>query len=198
MTQYFRLKATTLFSFLFHHSSSRIVSFQASLHYGDLHRQFDRMPSAEGRSSAGWANNAYNWNPATPAVTVVIGVITLWFALLPIAQGLLFPPERLKYDKPAVERWSEPVRKKFDLSNMNYATTRTPALDIEPIADYLKLPETGPVEGLAELRWTYVLAVGARTKEHEDEESEKPKNVNKTSIIPEKATSPQEGGDVVG
>jgi hypothetical protein len=39
------------------------------------------------------ANSGYNWNPVTFAVTVVIGVIALWLALLPVLQGILYPPD---------------------------------------------------------------------------------------------------------
>lgn len=84
------------------------------------------------------ANSVYNWNPVTFAVTVVIGVIALWFALLPVLQGILFPPDRVKYSWSAIGNWSELVYLSWNWADMSYlAILQTPVLDFESIASHL-------------------------------------------------------------
>jgi hypothetical protein len=90
------------------------------------------------------ANSASYWSPVTFAVTVVIGVIALWFALLPVLQGIVYPPDRVKYSRTAIGRWHELVELTWNWADMSYAaTTWTPILDLDIIAAYLATQDRG-------------------------------------------------------
>jgi hypothetical protein len=81
------------------------------------------------------ANNEYNWNPVTFAITLAIGVIALWFALLPVLQGVIFPPDRVKYSKNAIGRWNKLVVLSWNWADMSFAAlTQTPILDFADVA----------------------------------------------------------------
>lgn len=68
-------------------------------------------------------NNDYNWDPATFAVTVIIGIVALCFAGLTIFQGLLAAgPGRLKCGRYSIGPWSQLTTRKFDWSEKRFRT----------------------------------------------------------------------------
>ena len=76
-------------------------------------------------------NNGYNWDPATFAVTVIIGIIAIFFAGLAIIQGLLASgPGRLKCGRYAIGPWSQFTTRKFDWFELRFRTIAyTPVID---------------------------------------------------------------------
>lgn len=70
------------------------------------------------------ANDEYNWDPATFAVTVVIGAIATLLTVLAIGQGLLAAgPGRLKSGHYAVGPWSSTQETRFAWGEWRFRTT---------------------------------------------------------------------------
>ncbi|KAK5996972.1 hypothetical protein PT974_02321 [Cladobotryum mycophilum] len=68
-------------------------------------------------------NHQYNWDPATFSVTVVIGIIAIFFAGLTIIQGLIAAgPGRLKSGQYAIGPWSKLTRRKFIRAELRLRT----------------------------------------------------------------------------
>ncbi|KAL3421123.1 hypothetical protein PVAG01_07569 [Phlyctema vagabunda] len=82
-------------------------------------------------------NNAYNWDPLTLGFTVAIGVIALWFALIPVIdflRRLVFKPEMLKYNKNAIGPWTAYTRREWIWSELRYSVTvYTPLLELDSL-----------------------------------------------------------------
>jgi hypothetical protein len=55
--------------------------------------------------------------------------------LLPVLQGVIFPPDRVKYSKNAIGRWNELVVLSWNWTDMSFAALiQTPILDFADIA----------------------------------------------------------------
>ena len=81
------------------------------------------------------ANQEYNWDPLTFAVTVVIGIIALFFASVTILQGLMAAgPGRHRCNYYALGPWASLTQTRFDWGELRFRNTAfTPILSLAAI-----------------------------------------------------------------
>ncbi|KAF5242035.1 hypothetical protein FANTH_8870 [Fusarium anthophilum] len=77
-------------------------------------------------------SSAFNWDPASFVVTLVIGIIAAAFAFFAIIQGFLAAgPGRHKCSKYAIGTWASLSKRKFDWSELRYrSTAQTPVIKV--------------------------------------------------------------------
>ncbi|QPC74607.1 hypothetical protein HYE68_005359 [Fusarium pseudograminearum] len=90
-------------------------------------------------------SSAFNWDPASFAVTLVIGIIAAAFAFLAIIQGFLAAgPGRHKCSKYAIGTWATLSKHKFDWSELRYRSiAQTPVIRIQNLLDKMAIPRDG-------------------------------------------------------
>ncbi|EXK26042.1 hypothetical protein FOMG_17367 [Fusarium oxysporum f. sp. melonis 26406] len=77
-------------------------------------------------------SSAFNWDPASFVVTLVIGIIAAAFAFFAIIQGFLAAgPGRHKCSKYAIGTWARLSKRNFDWSELRYrSVTQTPVITV--------------------------------------------------------------------
>lgn len=90
-------------------------------------------------------SSAFNWDPASFVVTLVIGIIAAAFAFFAIIQGFLAAgPGRHKCSKYAIGTWATLSKRKFDWSELRYRSiAQTPVIRIQNLLDKMKPPRDG-------------------------------------------------------
>ncbi|KAF5673550.1 hypothetical protein FCIRC_8013 [Fusarium circinatum] len=97
-------------------------------------------------------SSAFNWDPASFVVTLVIGIIAAAFDFFAIIQGFLAAgPGRHKCSKYAIGTWASLSKRKFDWSELRYrSTAQTPIIEVR---DLLVKMEIQANDGHSVFQW---------------------------------------------
>ncbi|KAF4334530.1 hypothetical protein FBEOM_11637 [Fusarium beomiforme] len=85
-------------------------------------------------------NSAFNWDPASFVVTLVISIIAAAFAFFAIIQGFLATgPGRHKCSKYAIGTWARLSKRRFDWSELRYrSVAQTPVIRVTALIEKMK------------------------------------------------------------